>query len=315
VRFFPARYHGVYLDWMRNIRDWCISRQLWWGHRIPVYYTASGSAVAALSPEDAQAKAGDDPIVRQDEDVLDTWFSSGLWPFATLGWPDETADLARYYPTSVLVTSREILFLWVARMVMMGLDFRKDVPFRDVYIYATVLTEDGKRMSKSLGTGVDPMQVIGDRGADALRYTLFSQTGTNQDIRYSEKRTLDARNFCNKVWNASRFVLMNLEGYTGARPQGLDPVDRWILSRLAGTEQAVRQGFDAYDAQSACAALYRFFWNDLCDWYIEVSKARLARDAAIGARQVPRRVPQDDAPGHAAHHRGGLLPPSGGKQT
>jgi valyl-tRNA synthetase len=285
VRFFPARYHGVYLDWMRNIRDWCISRQLWWGHRIPVYYTASGSAVAALSPEDAQAKAGDDPIVRQDEDVLDTWFSSGLWPFATLGWPDETADLARYYPTSVLVTSREILFLWVARMVMMGLDFRKDVPFRDVYIYATVLTEDGKRMSKSLGTGVDPMQVIGDRGADALRYTLFSQTGTNQDIRYSEKRTLDARNFCNKVWNASRFVLMNLEGYTGARPQGLDPVDRWILSRLAGTEQAVRQGFDAYDAQSACAALYRFFWNDLCDWYIEVSKARLADPDRRGTPQ------------------------------
>ncbi len=276
VRFVPERYTGVYLDWMENIRDWCVSRQLWWGHRIPVYYTEDGEAFAGLSQEDAQHKAGDKKIVRQDEDVLDTWFSSGLWPFATLGWPEKTDDLAAYYPTDVLVTARDIIYLWVARMMMMGLDFTKDIPFRDVYIYATVLTEDGKRMSKSLGTGVDPMEIIETRGADALRYALFSQTGSNQDIRYSERKTEEARNLCNKVWNASRFVFMNLEGYEHKEPSGLHDVDKWILSRLARTERAVREGYENYDIQSACQALYQFFWSELCDWYIEISKDRLA---------------------------------------
>ena len=276
VRFVPERYTSVYLDWMNNIRDWCVSRQLWWGHRIPVYYTEDDAPFAALSWEDAQKKAGDKKIVRQDEDVLDTWFSSGLWPFATLGWPEQTDDLKAHYPTDVLVTARDIIYLWVARMMMMGLDFVKEVPFRDVYIYATVLTEDGKRMSKSLGTGVDPMDVIGTKGADALRYTLFSQTGYNQDIRYSDRRTEEARNFCNKIWNASRFVFMNLEGYEHARPQQLQVVDEWILSRLARTERTVRESYEAYDVQSACQALYQFFWSELCDWYIEISKGRLA---------------------------------------
>ncbi|MBS1713614.1 MAG: valine--tRNA ligase [Armatimonadetes bacterium] len=276
ITFSPPRYASVYLDWMRNVRDWCISRQLWWGHRIPVYYTESGEPFAALSREDAQRKAGDKKIVRQDDDVLDTWFSSGLWPFATMGWPERTADLDRYYPTSVLVTSREILYLWVARMIMMGCDLVGDIPFHDVYIYATVLTEDGKRMSKSLGTGVDPMGVIEEKGADALRWTLFSQTGENQDIRYSERRTTDARNFANKVWNASRFVLMNLEGLPEGPSGEYDVFDRWILSRLAATERSVREGYESYDVQSATQALYKFFWNELCDWYVEVSKPRLA---------------------------------------
>ncbi len=285
VRFVPDRYAAVYLDWMKNIRDWCISRQLWWGHRVPVYYTEDGIPFAAMNWEDAQEQAGHQKIVRQDDDVLDTWFSSGLWPFATLGWPEQTGDLARYYPTSVLVTARDIIYLWVARMVMMGTDFMKKIPFKEVYIYATVLTEDGKRMSKSLGTGVDPMGIIEEKGADALRWTLFSQTGENQEIRYSERRTVDARNFCNKIWNASRFVLMNLEGFNGDRPDRLGVFDRWLLSRLARTEQSVREAYDGYNIQAGTQALYRFFWNELCDWYIEVSKVRLADPQSRGTVQ------------------------------
>ncbi len=275
VRFVPDRYARVALDWLENIRDWCVSRQLWWGHRIPVYYDEAGNAYAALNEEAAQAKAGALRIVRQEEDVLDTWFSSGLWPFATLGWPEETDDLKRFYPTDVLVTDRNILYLWVARMMMMGLDKLHERPFRDVYIYATVLTEDGRRMSKSLGTGIDPMGIIERIGADALRYALLSQTGMNQDLRFGERRTEDARNFCNKIWNATRFVLMNVEA-PPVRPESLEKVDRWLLSRLARTEQAVRAAYEGYDFQEACQALYRFFWSELCDWYIEVSKARLA---------------------------------------
>lgn len=275
VQFFPARYKDVYLEWMRNIRDWNVSRQLMWGHRIPVYYTADGTAYAGLSWEEAQAKAGDEKLVRQEDDVLDTWFSSGLWPFATMGWPSQSDDLATYYPTDVLVTSREILYLWVARMIMMGLDLTKQLPFKHVYIYATVLTEQGKRMSKSLGTGVDPVEIIETKGADALRFALFSQTGLNQDLRYGPRKVDDARNFATKVWNASRFVFMNLEGYSGAVPKQLHAVDRWILSRLVACQKAVTAGFEGYDVQSAVQALYTFFWSELCDWYIEISKTRL----------------------------------------
>lgn len=273
VRFSPERYDKIYLDWLANIRDWCISRQLWWGHRIPVYYDADGKAYAALGWEEAEKKAGR-PIVRQDEDVLDTWFSSGLWPFATLGWPEETDDLKARYPTSVLVTSREILYLWVARMIMMGLDFAGDVPFEKVYIYATVLNEQGKRMSKSLGTGVDPMELIEKMGADALRYGLLSQTADNQDLRYGPRKAEEARHFCNKIANATRFILQNCPEKP-VSPGELDLVDRWLLSRLRATEQAVRRAMDAFDMMGACNALYRFFWSELCDWYIEVSKPRL----------------------------------------
>lgn len=284
IKFVPDRYERIFLEWLENIHDWTLSRQLWWGHRIPVYYAEDGTAVAALSWELAEEKSGK-KIVRQDDDVLDTWFSSGLWPFATLGWPAETEDLKQFYPTDALITSREIIFLWVARMVMMGLDFMKDIPFRDVYIYATVLTEDGRRMSKSLGTGVDPMGVIEKVGADALRYTVLSQTGYNQDIRYSERRTEDARNFCNKMWNASRFVFMNIEGTAPSEPGELELVDRWLLSRLYRTERTVREAYDAYHVQDAAAALYRFFWSEMCDWYIEVSKSRLANEATRATPQ------------------------------
>ncbi len=297
VKFHPERYDRIFQEWMENIREWCVSRQLWWGHRIPVYFTEEGTAVAALNWEEAEKKAGA-KIVRQEEDVLDTWFSSGLWPFATLGWPEETDDLKRFYPTSALVTDRNIINLWVARMMMMGYDLMGDKPFSDVMIYATVLTHDGKRMSKSLGTGVDPMTIIETLGADALRYTLLSQTGDNQDLRYSERRTEDARNFCNKIWNATRFVLMNVDGTVvppslkaspPGRPLGgdaftdegttLEASDKWLLSRLHLTERKVREAYDNYDIQSACQALYHFFWGELCDWYIEISKPRLTDPA------------------------------------
>jgi len=278
IKFHPERFERIFLDWMENIREWCISRQLWWGHRIPIWYTAEGEAFAGLSQEDAQRKAGDKPLVRQDEDVLDTWFSSGLWPFATMGWPEQTADLDRFYPTNVLVTDRNIINLWVARMTMMGYDLTGKRPFSDVMIYATVLREDGRRMSKSLGTGIDPMDVINTLGGDAMRYTLLSQTGENQDLRYSERRTEEARNFANKIWNATRFVLMNVTEAPSA-PTSLEPVDQWLLSRLYSTEQTVKAAYDGYDIQSACQALHRFFWGDVCDWYIEVSKPRLNDEA------------------------------------
>lgn len=275
LRFVPERYNKVYRDWLENIRDWCISRQLWWGHRIPVYYTESGKAIAALSWEEAQVQAGEEKIVRQDEDVLDTWFSSGLWPFATLGWPEQTELLQERYPTSLLVTDRGIIYLWVARMVMMGMAFMGRCPFSEVYIHATVLNSQKQRMSKSLGTGVDPTAVIETMGADALRYTLLSQAGMNQEIIYSEKRLDDSRNFCNKIWNAARFVLMNLSGNASLEFSSLEPEDAWILSRLAAAEEAARIGYEGYDLMTAAAALESFFWYELCDWYIEISKHRL----------------------------------------
>lgn len=286
VKFHPARYERIFLDWMENIREWCLSRQLWWGHRIPIYYTEDGSTFAALSWEDAQAKAGDKKIVRQDDDVLDTWFSSGLWPFATLGWPEQTEDLARFYPTSCLITDRNIINLWVARMLMMGYDLAGAKPFSDVMIYATVMREDGRRMSKSLGTGIDPMEIIQTIGADALRYTLLSQTGENQELRYSERKTEEARNLANKIWNATRFVLLNVEKMP-PQPAELEPVDQWLLSRLYETVQAVNTAYEGFNLQGACQALYRFFWSETCDWYIEVTKPRLNDPAK---REIPQWV-------------------------
>lgn len=275
IELVPERFQKILFDWLMNIRDWCISRQLWWGHQIPIYYTEDGKAFAALSFEEAQTKAGDQKIVRQDDDVLDTWFSSGLWPFALLGWPNDTPELKKLYPTSVLVTDRNILSLWVARMIMMGLDLVKEIPFHEVFIYATVLTEDGRRMSKSLGTGVDPMEIIPKYGTDALRYALLSQTGANQDIRYSERKVEEARNFCNKIWNAARFVLINLEGFEYKKPENFEVIDHWLLTRLFNLEKEVTKAYQRYDLQFAAQELYKFFWLELCDWYIEVSKPRL----------------------------------------
>ncbi len=286
IQFYPERYDRIFIEWLENIREWCISRQLWWGHRIPIFYTADGEAVAARSFQEAEAKAGK-PIVRQEEDVLDTWFSSGLWPFATQGWPESTEGLKDRYPTDLMITDRNIISLWVARMAMMGIDLLGDVPFKKVMIYATVLNEHGQRMSKSLGTGIDPMGVIETIGADALRYILQSQTGENQDIRYSPKKTEEARNFCNKIWNATRFVLMNLGDDLPKRPSTFSKVDQWMLSRLAAVENETKAAYEHFDLQTACQTLNRFFWSDVCDWYIEEAKARLAnQDSAEGPRWV-----------------------------
>ena len=285
IKFYPDRYVRVYLDWMENIRDWCISRQLWWGHRIPIYKCDEcGETVAAKSEPEAIAKLKcGHPSTRsgcsgvtQDPDVLDTWFSSALWPFATLGWPEKTPELDYFYPTDVLVTAREIIYLWVARMIFSSMEYLDEIPFKDVYIYATVLNEEGKRMSKSLGTGVDPLDMIERVGADALRFALMQQAGKNQDIRFSEKRVENVRNFGNKIWNASRFVIMNLEDSSFKLPtSNLQLEDRWILSRLNRVIAEVNKGFTNYDIDDAANGLYEFVWSEFCDWYIELAKPRL----------------------------------------
>jgi valyl-tRNA synthetase len=272
VRIVPQQWKRVYLDWMRKIRPWCISRQLWWGHRLPVWYCdrCTETWVSEQPPE--RCGSCDGPL-RQDEDVLDTWFSSALWPFATLGWPDDTPELRAFYPTDFLTTAREILFLWVARMVMMGLEFPGAIPFRDVYVHSVIQAPDGRRMSKSLGTGIDPLEEIDAYGADALRFGLLAMSST-QDVPYSKHRVQQGLDLANKMWNASRLIL------TGAadvdpepRPRGVE--DRWILSRLQRAVEAVKTDLDSFDFAHAALSLYRFFWSELCDWYLEIVKPRL----------------------------------------
>jgi valyl-tRNA synthetase len=292
VKFIPDRYERIYLDWMENIRDWTISRQLWWGHRIPVWTTEDGEYIVARSETEALEKAGGKAI-KQDEDVLDTWFSSGLWPQAVLGWPDETADLARYYPTSVLTTARDIIYLWVARMIMSGIYFMREIPFDDVYIYATVVNEKGIRFSKSLGTGVDPLDVIQLYGADALRFALLVRAAKGQDIRFApiekgrQPQVEEARNFANKIWNASRFVLMNIGAGEGIEARWVPSetlADRWILAELNSTIAEVTSALDEYRLNEAAQAMYHFFWDSFCDWYIELTKS------SVAAREVSDEV-------------------------
>jgi len=291
VRFVPERYAETYINWMENIRDWCISRQLWWGHRIPVWKCLDcGEYTAAKTQAEACRKCGSCNL-EQDPDVLDTWFSSALWPFATMGWPKETPELEYFYPTSVLVTARDIIYLWVSRMIMTSLYFRKQIPFHDVYIYATVLNEEGRRMSKSLGTGVDPLDTVEKYGADALRFALIQQTGKNQDMRFSEGRVESVRYFSNKIWNISRFVLLGLEETGHAIPEAPPAVkltleDRWILSRLQDTIASVNTGLGGYDMDDAARALYEFLWNEYADWYIEMAKPRLRGDDGAAVKWV-----------------------------
>ena len=276
VRILPDNYKRVYLDWMRRIRPWCISRQLWWGHQIPVWYGPEGEQIVAETEEAAFAAAherGIDPeALTRETDVLDTWFSSALWPFATLGWPDETPYVQAFYPTSFLTTAREIIFLWVARMVMMGIEFAGDIPFRDVYVHPVIQAPDGRRMSKSLGTGIDPLDEIDVHGADALRFGLLAMSST-QDVRYSADRIQQGRDLANKLWNASRLILLNAEGTPEPRPVTLE--DRWILSRLQRTIEEFADGLDRCDFSHAVLGLYAFFWSELCDWYLEIVKPRL----------------------------------------
>jgi valyl-tRNA synthetase len=272
VRIVPEQWKRVYLDWMREIRPWCISRQLWWGHRLPVWYCdACGEThVAEAAPERCGACGGE---LRQEEDVLDTWFSSALWPFATLGWPDDTPLLRAFYPTDFLTTAREIIFLWVARMIMTGLEFAGDIPFEDVYVHSVIQAPDGRRMSKSLGTGIDPLDEIGVHGADALRFGLLAMSSA-QDVRYSTAKVEQGRDLANKMWNASRLVLLNA-AEVAPEPAAARIEDRWIVSRLQRSVDAVTRNLDSYDFAHAALELYRFFWSELCDWYLEIVKPRL----------------------------------------
>ncbi|MBO4548029.1 MAG: valine--tRNA ligase [Abditibacteriota bacterium] len=278
ITFWPKRYEKGYIEWLENVRDWCISRQLWWGHRIPVYKcSACGRFIASKTPVDVCPDCGGS--TEQETDVLDTWFSSALWPFATLGWPEKTPELEYFFPTDVLITARDIINLWVARMIFSSLEYMDDIPFRDVYIYATVQDEKGRRMSKSLGTGVDPLEMIDLYGADALRYSLISQAGKTQDIRFSDKRVEIVSRFCNKIWNASRFVLMNIDGFRADDwsqvKDRLSAEDKWIISKLQKTARTANSSLATYDMDDAAKAIHDFIWNDYCDWYIELSKDRL----------------------------------------
>ncbi len=280
VRIVPDNHRRVYLDWMENIRPWCISRQLWWGHRLPVYYceTCAHVNVATSSPAGCAECGGH---VRQEEDVLDTWFSSALWPFATLGWPDETPELKAFYPTNVLSTARDILFLWVARMIMMGLELTGEVPFSDVYIHSVIQAPDGRRMSKSLGTGIDPLDEIAKHGADAVRFGLLAMS-SSQDVRYSAEKIQQGQALANKLFNAARFALTRIHASLGKRAETIEPAamprtveDRWILSRLSQIVADTGARIQSYDFSHAALGLYDFVYGELCDWYIELVKHRL----------------------------------------
>src|SRR5690349_4303119 len=284
VRFHPKNQENIYYDWMLNLRPWCISRQLWWGHQIPVWYCPDGHQTVARSEPEACERCGSRELER-DPDVLDTWFSSALWPFATLGWPRrDDPRLERYYPGHVLATGRDIINLWVARMLMMGLEFMGDIPFEDVVINPTILAPDGRRMSKSLGTGIDPLELVDSYGADATRYGLLKMSST-QDVRFSAGMIEEGAKFANKLWNAARFVLTQADTTVAPAPAGSEPADRWVRSRLAATLGEVVGLIDRFDFSAAVKTLYAFVF-DFCDWYIEAAKPRLAGDDAAARRAV-----------------------------
>jgi len=281
LRFVPERFTKIYLNWLENIRDWCISRQLWWGHRIPVWYCKDCGAVIVAKEDPSACDRCGGTGLEQDPDVLDTWFSSALWPFSTLGWPEDTQDLKHFYPTSVLVTGRDIIFFWVARMIFMGLKFMQDVPFREVFIHGLILDALGRKMSKSLGNGVDPIEVIEKYGADSLRFMLVTGNTPGNDLRFHFEKLEGARNFANKLWNAARFVIMNLDGadagFAEPAPGDLEPADRWIMSRFAQVAREVTADLEAYELGEAARKLYDFTWDEFCDWYVELAKPRLYR--------------------------------------
>lgn len=289
VNFVPDRFEKTYLNWIENVRDWCISRQLWWGHRIPAWYSEStGEVFVAYTEEEAREISGLDDL-KQDEDVLDTWFSSNLWPFATLGWPDESSsDYQRFYPNNVLVTGYDIIYFWVARMIFSALEFTGKKPFSDVFMHGLVRDAEGRKMSKSLGNGIDPLDVIEQYGADAMRYMISTGSTAGQDLRFRMEKVEQARNFANKIWNASRFALMNLEGVNFADIDitgELSTADRWILHRLNETSRDITRLIDSYEYGETGRLLYNFIWDDLCDWYIEFAKLSLyGADAAAKAK-------------------------------
>jgi len=289
VIFYPRRWENTYTHWLENIHDWCISRQLWWGHRIPVWECqACGERI--VSREDPTAcPACNSTDLRQETDVLDTWFSSWLWPFSTLGWPEKTSDLATFFPTSTLVTGYDIIFFWVSRMIMASLEFLGEVPFRDIYITGLVRDKQGRKMSKSLGNGIDPLEVVDQYGADAMKFTLCYMATQGQDILIDMDSFRLGSRFANKVWNATRFILMNLEGaeLLDAETVPRNTLDRWIYHQLNNAARKIEQAMDSYKFNEGAQAVYDFFWNDFCDWYVESAKRNLySDDAAEKSRQV-----------------------------
>lgn len=290
TQFAPERFTKNYLGWMENMHDWCISRQIWWGHRIPIWYCdACGAEIASRTDLDKCPHCGGP--VRQDEDALDTWFSSALWPFSIMGWPEKNEVLQQFYPTSVLVTGYDIIFFWVARMLIMGMEFMKEIPFERVFIHGLVRDEQGRKMSKSLGNGIDPLQVIDQYGCDTLRFMLITGNTPGNDMRFYWNRVEATRNFANKIWNASRFALMNLEGYDAAAPKApYELADQWILSRLQDVAGEVTGLLDKFELGEAGRAIYDFIWGEICDWYIELAKPRLYGKLGDEARATAQEV-------------------------
>ncbi|HET6414514.1 MAG TPA: valine--tRNA ligase [Anaeromyxobacter sp.] len=292
TRFIPEQWTNTYMAWMRSIHDWCISRQLWWGHQIPAWYCADGHVTVARQAPTRCGTCGKESL-RQDEDVLDTWFSSALWPFSTMGWPEETATLRTFYPTSVMETGHDIIFFWVARMMMMGIHFMGEVPFRTVYLHPMVRDEKGQKMSKTKGNVIDPLLITEEYGADALRFTLAALTAQGRDIKLARERIDGYRAFANKLWNASRFALMNLSGYEerGSDPRGgeVSPADRWILARLQRAVNETLEALEAFRFNDAAGTIYHFVWHELCDWYIELAKEALSGEDA-GRRAAAQAV-------------------------
>ncbi|MGL6169926.1 MAG: valine--tRNA ligase, partial [Fusobacteriaceae bacterium] len=283
VKLAPKRWEKVYFNWLDNIRDWCISRQIWWGHRIPAWYGPDRKIFVARDTEEAMAQAllhyGKEVELTQETDVLDTWFSSALWPFSTLGWPENTKELEMFYPTATLVTGADILFFWVARMVMFGIYAMDEIPFKDVYLHGIVRDEQGRKMSKTLGNSPNPLKLIDEYGADAIRFTMLYNTSQGQDVHFSEKLIEMGRNFANKIWNVSRFVMMNLEGFNietvNKDELKLELVDKWIISKFNSTVKEVNEKLEKFQLDEASKAVYEFLRGDLCDWYVELAKVRL----------------------------------------
>lgn len=291
TQFVPERFTKNYTGWMENIHDWCISRQIWWGHRIPVWYCDDCGEMSASRTDLEKCPKCGSTHIHQDEDALDTWFSSALWPFSTMGWPDNTELLKQFYPTSVLVTGYDIIFFWVARMLIMGMEFMKEIPFEKVFIHGLVRDSQGRKMSKSLGNGIDPLEVIEKYGADTLRFMLITGNTPGNDMRFYWERVEGTRNFANKIWNASRFALMNMEGYD--KDAELAPytlADRWILSRLQDTVKDVTGLLERFELGEAGRAIYDFIWSEVCDWYIEIAKPRLYNKEAAAERATAQHV-------------------------
>ena len=288
IKFVPERFTKTYMNWMENVHDWCISRQLWWGHRIPAWYCDDCGKITVSRTNPCECEHCHSKNIHQEEDVLDTWFSSALWPFSTMGWPDKTPELDYWYPTSVMVTGYDIIFFWVARMIFSGMEQMKKEPFHTVFIHGLVRDSQGRKMSKSLGNGIDPLEMAEKYGADALRFNLITGNSPGNDMRFYVEKCEAMRNFCNKIWNASRFVMMNLTVEDNHLPETLETEDKWILSKLNRVVKEVCDNMDSFELGVAAGKIYDFIWDDYCDWYIELTKPRLNGDNEAAKESAQR---------------------------